>query len=156
MYRRLVLMLLPLLAATLAVAQETENVDPGAAEAKKLAGTWKLASLIRDGQEVPSTEIEGIELIVADNQYTYKGRADTRDQGTFKVDLSKKPPVIVTTKADDADKGTSVSRIYEWQDKDTIRFLTPGPGEELPKEFKSTKGSGREIAVWKRDTSKPK
>jgi uncharacterized protein (TIGR03067 family) len=140
----------------IAVAQETEKVDASAAEAKKFAGTWRIVSMTRDGMEVPNTETDKVELIFADNQYTYVSQAATRDQGTFKLDVSKKPPVIVTTKADDADKGTSIKRAYQWKDDDTLTFVTPGPGEELPKEFKAPKGSGRELAVWKRDTTKPK
>jgi uncharacterized protein (TIGR03067 family) len=145
-----------LLIVPLAFAQETEKVEPSAAEAKKFAGTWRVVSMTRDGMEIPHADFDKVELIFADDQYTYISQTAQRDQGTFKLDVNKKPHVIVTTKADDVDKGKAVKRTYEWKDNDTLTFVTPGPGEDLPKEFKAPKGSGREIAVWKRDKTKPK
>jgi uncharacterized protein (TIGR03067 family) len=140
--------------APAAISQETEKLDIATAEAKKFAGTWRIANMTRDGKEVPNSETDKVELIFADNQYTYVSQNAERDEGTFKLDVSKKPHVMVTTKADDADKGTAVRRLYEWKDEDTLTFLTLVPGEDAPKELKAAKG--RELVVWKRDKAKPK
>src|SRR3954471_3627294 len=108
------------LVASFAAAQETEKVEPSAAEAKKFSGTWRMTSMTRDGQELPNIEFDKVELIFADNQYTYVSQTAQRDQGTFKLDVSKKPHLIMTTKADDADKGKAITRAYQWKDDDTL------------------------------------
>jgi hypothetical protein len=64
--------------------------------------------------------------------------------------LAHNPPLIVTKQADGVKIGKTLTRIYTWVDKDTLKFCAPGPAEKMPDGFTSPHGSGRELAVWKR------
>jgi uncharacterized protein (TIGR03067 family) len=119
-------------------------------EIAKLRGTWKLQSLVRDGEQIDPGQIDNMRLILSENEYTYKNQQGLRKVGTFKVRPGQRPAILETTYAEEPAEGKTVVRIYQWIDKNTFKLCSPGPDERVPDNFETPKGSGREVGVWKR------
>jgi len=114
-------------------------------------GSWRLASLTRDGKAQAEADLEGVKLVFHGDRYTYKSKSGARDEGTFTVDATKKPAVMRTTRVEGTGRGKTLVRIYKFTDKDTVSFCSPGPSEVQPQSFEAAEGSGRELTVWHRE-----
>jgi uncharacterized protein (TIGR03067 family) len=124
--------------------------EGSSSEIQKLQGTWKLLSLVRDGKQIASTDIDDMRLIFSETEYTFKNQQGQRKVGTFQVHPRRKPAVLETTYAEEPAEGKTVVRIYQWSDKNTFKLCSPGPDENVPDNFESPRGSGREVGVWRR------
>jgi uncharacterized protein (TIGR03067 family) len=119
-------MLVLVSAVTLLMAAD----DQADKDKKALQGTWKVASLEKDGQAVPAEKVKDMKFVFKDDTFTLSDGQRT-ENGTFKLDPTKKP------KAMDATHGNakeSAPFIYEI-DGDTLKLCWRKPGGERPKEF---------------------
>ncbi len=144
--------LISALALARAAADPPDEADAEgtSSEVERLQGTWKVVSLTRDGERTKPEDFDDMRLIFSETQYTFKNQQAQRRVGTFKVQPRRKPAILETTYAEEPAEGKTVTRIYQWLDKDTFKLCSPGPDERVPDNFEAPQGSGREVAVWRR------
>lgn len=119
-----------------------------AASAKKdldaIQGTWAPTELVAKGQAVPADDLGRVKLAIKGKEYTVQF-GDGEDSGTFEIVESAQPKQMnVVTR-----NGDQIPAIYEVSG-DTMRVCYATGGESRPTEFKSTEGSNRVMAVYKR------
>jgi uncharacterized protein (TIGR03067 family) len=114
---------------------------------KKMAGTWKTTLHEADGKTATKDEIEKTQgkLVVKADKYDVFFGDKAIDEGTIKLDASKKPRQIdAITK-----KGGTMKGIYKIDgDKMTVCFAQPG--KDRPTEFKTQKGTGQMLLGYER------
>ena len=146
--------LLLLVAKTGLAEPPTEGkAAPKDTDVDRMQGTWQLQSVIRDGKAQPA---EGVQIIIDENQYTYRDKTGDQDHGTFTLKSAAKPKdpkEMITLRVDAKGQTKAMTRIYTWVDNDTLKFCSPGPAEARPSDFEAPSGSGREVSVWKRQKS---
>jgi uncharacterized protein (TIGR03067 family) len=131
--------------------------DPPAGEAtkkdkEKLAGTWKLTSGEYEGKASSADLLAGAELKVTGDKYVFK-YGDGTEEGTIKLDATKKPKEITLEITSGEDKGKTQLGIYSLDD-DTLKLCTSPAGEkERPKELVTKDGSKQSLFVFKRQKS---
>lgn len=115
----------------IAVTQSAVAADEDAAARKELVGTWK--GRVDNGAT-------GHQLtIIADLIKGSQGERRQLGEGTFKLDLTKKPWIMDGTRTDGRRKGEIYLGIYSL-DGDTLKWCVSTPGNKRPTEF-VTKGS---------------
>jgi len=115
----------------IAVAQFAVAADEDAEARKKLVGTWK--GRVDEGAT-------GHKLVITAD--LIKGTKDEKrdlGEGTFKLDLTKKPWRMDAAHSKGRRKGQTYLGIY-LLDGDTLKWCVSTPGNERPTEF-ATKGS---------------
>jgi uncharacterized protein (TIGR03067 family) len=113
---------------------------------EKLQGEWILASLERDGEQLPEEQAKSRKRSIKGDKFTITRDGETLAQGTFTLDASKKPKTL-DAKLEGNDE--AVQAIYEL-DGDTFKMCYAQPGQPRPKEFAGKADSGHTLAVWKR------
>jgi uncharacterized protein (TIGR03067 family) len=137
-----------IVSAALSPAGDAPKGDKG--DREKLQGTWKVVSLVNDGQEVPPEKIEEARLTFEGDRYSLKG-GEEGYRGTFKLDSGQSPRQITTTfLADDGKEKGKALGIYELDGK-RLRICWRHEGEERPKQFASRPGSGIRLMVLERE-----
>jgi uncharacterized protein (TIGR03067 family) len=119
--------------------------DPKKGDTKKgdlgaLQGSWQCIAGENDGEPAAADDVKTYQLIVKDDIYTIKMKGKEVEQGTLKLDPTKKPKTIDVKITVGEDKGKSQLGIYEL-DKDSFKVCFAQPGKERPKELTSKKGS---------------
>jgi uncharacterized protein (TIGR03067 family) len=114
-------------------------------ELKKFQGTWVVESALKGGKPEPEDEIAKVRLTFAGEKFTFK-EGDKEEEGTFKIDPSKKPRQF-----DVMVKGKTHEGIYRFLKggKLTVCF-SYAEGDARPTEFKSPEGSKIILVVLKR------
>jgi uncharacterized protein (TIGR03067 family) len=114
-------------------------------------GTWRLISKEVDGKKFSEEEIQDV---IATNDGA--GKVSVRhgdkvfNEGTVKLDPTKKPRAIDVTFIEGERKGQMVLGIYEIED-DAFRVCVARPGDERPAEFSAKAGSGRTLITYRRE-----
>jgi uncharacterized protein (TIGR03067 family) len=131
--------------------------EPKQSESKKdaeaLQGTWKLASVVRNGEEVPADFLQSAKLVVKGERYSVTA-GDQSAVATFKMDASKKPRQIDFTYIEGPQKGETIKGIYEVEG-DTYRMCRGLTSEsERPTKFAAPADSGLIFVVMKREKAK--
>lgn len=135
-----------LVAAGRSPAEDPKGQKPEAA----LSGVWILSSLEVDGQKLSDEAIANSTITVKDGKYTYKVQNQTEEEGTFKVDGSKKPPTMDLDIQTGKSQGKRQLGIYELDGK-TWKLCVAEAGEELrPKEFHAKEGSKQLLFIFKK------
>ncbi|HEY7315438.1 MAG TPA: TIGR03067 domain-containing protein [Gemmataceae bacterium] len=130
------------------VGAEPER-DAPAADLKKLQGTWVMAELEINGQQISEEKLKDTTLVIKDDQYITKIKDKTHET-TFKLDPSKDPKEIDMFFPDGANAPKVGKGIYRL-DGDTFKLCrAQAPGEDRPRDFVTTADSGRFVVVWKR------
>jgi uncharacterized protein (TIGR03067 family) len=129
--------------AGLLIAADAKD-DAAKEEMKKFQGSWDTTAEV-NGKKLPDPAT----VIIKDNTYTVKVKDKKLEEGTLKVDPSKKPKAIDSTAGDGADKGKTMLGIYEI-DGDTIKICFAMPGKDRPKEFVTKEGSDTVLYVMKK------
>jgi uncharacterized protein (TIGR03067 family) len=120
---------LGLLAALLLIAADTAKDDGAKKEMDKLQGTWKLVSGEFSGKPLAGGDLEGAEFTIKGDKYTFK-QGEMTEEGTIKVDPSKKPPTVDLAITSGGDKGKAQLGIYKLEgDKFTVCFSKAGATE---------------------------
>jgi uncharacterized protein (TIGR03067 family) len=105
-------------------------------ELAKLKGTWTIETVERNGMKMNAISSQ---VVIADDKYTQKASGDAIEDGTLKLDPSKKPPTIDLIIMSGADKGKKQVGVYELKD-DVLRLCLALPGaEQRPMEIDGKK-----------------
>ena len=114
---------------------------PTPEETAAMQGTWKIESLIGDGEPVPADTIRNWRRIVKNDRVTWKRGGETLVELSIVYNPRAKPMTLVSTIESGQDKGQTLLAIYELHG-DELRVCFAPPGKPRPKEFSSTPGSG--------------
>jgi uncharacterized protein (TIGR03067 family) len=123
--------------------------DAVKAEYDKFEGTWRFASVVVDGKEIPVETFKDTVLVLRGDRYTIR-EGPVSYGGTYKLDVGRKPKTIDATFTGGPDKGKTMVGIYELEG-DTYKVCMALPGKDRPTEFASKPGSGHVMEVLKRD-----
>jgi len=118
-----------------AFAAETKG-DAVKKDIKLANGTWSIASMEVDGEKVPQDQIKGITVVLADGKFTVKRGDELVQEGTSKVDPTKKPKTIDVTTTKGQNAGENLKGIYEI-DGDSQKLCFAPQGKDRPTEFAS-------------------
>jgi uncharacterized protein (TIGR03067 family) len=103
----------------------------------KLEGTWEFTSWDHYGRPLDAESRETASWSVKGDKYTFQIQG-IAEEGTIKLDPSKKPAAIDLAITEGKDKGKAQLGIYKIE-KDTITFCLARPGmTERPTDFTST------------------
>ena len=135
-----------LMACLLFVAAEDKTKDKPAG-ADPLTGTWKVESLVADGQE--REEAKGSTFVFQDGKLSWKSERGERNW-KYKLDTSKKPATIDLTVVGGNRDGTQTKGIFEVKGDDLKMNVTYMPDVDRPKDFSNSDG-GLALITLKRD-----
>jgi len=107
----------------------------GKEDAKLLEATWLPTTAELAGKEFPEKVLKTMKLIVKDGKYTAKV-GDNSDNGTVKVDATKKPKSMDIMGTEGPNKGKTFLAIYELKG-DSLRICYDLSGKARPTEFKT-------------------
>src|SRR5262245_51419276 len=122
-------------------------------EKKKFAGNWALVSGEVDGKPVAGEHVKQGRITFVDEGGVVKTPHQSKEPLKARlthVEPSKKPAEMDWVRDSGPGAGTTMMAIYEWVDDDTYRICFDPSGKERPKEFKTARGSGHILHVWKR------
>jgi uncharacterized protein (TIGR03067 family) len=118
-------------------------------DAKLLEGTWLPATAELAGKDFPDDIRKTIKLTVKGDKYTV-AVGDKLDQGTTKLDPTKKPKAMDIVGTEGPNKGRTILAIYEL-DKDTLKICYDLGGKERPTEFKTQAKTQLFLVTYKRE-----
>lgn len=118
-------------------------------DVSKLEGNWEFTSWEHFGQSLPDEARETAKWSVKGNKYKFEIQG-VGEEGTIKLDSSKKPATIDLEITDGTDKGKSQLGIYKIE-KDVITFCFARPGvKERPTAFTATAENNQILVTLKR------
>jgi len=117
-------------------------------ELAKMQGTWKVVSVIINGQELKEEEIKDDRLVIKDDHFTLKGGKQTLE-GKFTLDPSKTPKHLDAEATSGDMKGAKSVGIYQLTG-DTLKVCYSVPPNPRPTEFSSEPKSSRALVVYKK------
>jgi uncharacterized protein (TIGR03067 family) len=116
--------------------------------AKSIDGTWLPSAAELGGKKFPDEVRKTIKLVIGDGKYTVTvGKKP--DQGTIKLDPSRKPKALDITGTEGPNKGKTILAIYERTD-DTLRICYDLSGKARPTEFKTKEGTLQFLVTYER------
>jgi uncharacterized protein (TIGR03067 family) len=120
----------------------------------RMQGSWVAASGEAKGNPFPDEQVKGTKLVLKGDKYSYTVGDTYQEEGTLKVDPTKKPKTIDVTIVEGEDKGETQLGIYEIG-KDTLKlcFAPPGKGKTRPKDFSTNAGNEQLMLVLTREKS---
>lgn len=116
-------------------AASGDGPKEGGADQKAMQGTWLATSAEMAGKPFPDQVTKSIRLVLADGKYTVTV-GDRPDEGTTKIDPTKKPKTLDITGTKGPNQGKTFLCIYELTG-DTLRVCYDLSGKERPTEFKT-------------------
>jgi uncharacterized protein (TIGR03067 family) len=122
----------------------------------QLKGTWTAVSLERGREKLPDDTLKelNMQLVFAGDKYMERIQGKVNEEGTIKVDASKKPATIDLDIRTGRDKGKLQLGIFEVKG-DTLRLCLAEPGgKERPTAFASPEGKTDANVVFKRTKDK--
>lgn len=139
-----------LVLATVALQPPAAQPDMAVkAELQQLQGSWQIELQEEDGAKVPAEDLKGRSLLIGKNAFVLLGKNAILQLGTLKLNLTKTPRTANVTMLDGKYKGDILQGIYTL-DGDELKICLDTQGQERPKEFKTTPGSGFLLLVCKR------
>lgn len=144
--KNLYFILLILIVSMLTMAYADDSKD----DRKLVEGKWVPISAELAGTALPEALIKTWLLDLKDGKYTFKNGAEV-DQGTWKLDVTKKPKTIEIKGTEGPNKGKTILTIYELTD-DTLKVCYDLSGKEYPAEFKTKADTQLFLVTYKRKT----
>jgi uncharacterized protein (TIGR03067 family) len=123
-----------------------------AAAAKRLEGTWAVASAEHNGAPASAEANKGLRLVVEGERYENRRDATVTGKGTHKF-VGRKDKVfhLDLTSGVGPNDDKVLRLIAEWIDGDTLRVCCPAiVGGKRPTKFTGEKGSQQELITFKR------
>ena len=147
-----VLAIVSLFAAVRSQAADGEAKEEAVAkELQAFKGTWRLRSREVDGKTFGEEEIKDVIGTIDGSGKVSVRRGDkVINEGTVKLNPTKKPKTIDVTFTGGERKGQAVLGIYEIEG-DTFRVCVARPGDERPADFSARAGSGCTLVVYQRE-----
>jgi uncharacterized protein (TIGR03067 family) len=136
-------------AVALLVAADDAKDDPKK-ELKKFEGTWQFTSIEIDGQKPPEDEVKKHKVIIEGEKYTLKIDDNVVNQGTIKVDPTKKPKTIDITTMEGGNPAQVMLGIYE-EKGDEHKVCYAMPGQNRPEKFSADAGTGNTLVTYKKE-----
>jgi len=140
---------------TCALALSLSLLAMAAAEEVKapdLKGTWIPTEGMAAGQKFPDNFLTTTKLMLSDGRYTVVV-GEEKEDGTCKMDFSKKPATCDIVAESGANKGKSIPAIIEVSG-DTMKVCYNMNGADRPKDFTSTAENKFVMMSYKREKSK--
>jgi len=114
-------------------------------------GTWRLSSKEEDGKKFSEEEIKDVIGTIDGSGKVSVRRGDkVINEGTVKLDPTRKPKPIDVIFTGGERKGQAVLGIYEIEG-DAFRVCVAHPGDERPAEFSAKAGSGCTLVAYQRE-----
>ena len=138
-----------LVVVLLLAADDKDQGDAAKKDLKALEGTWKALKGEENGAAVKEGDIKKYELTIKGDKYTLRVNGEETEQGTLKLDPTKKPKAIdiKITKGDD--EGKDQYGLYQVEgDRFTLCFAPAG--KDRPKQLKTEAGSDQSLIVFER------
>jgi uncharacterized protein (TIGR03067 family) len=118
-------------------------------ELARLEGTWRVVASEKDGQASPPDDVESTTYSVAGDKYTVRRQGEVVEEGTFRIDPTRKPRSIDVFPS--KPEGKIQRGIYEWAEDGAIRICFTHPGrEDRPARFSTTEGTGHTLTTARR------
>jgi uncharacterized protein (TIGR03067 family) len=127
------------LAVALVLAVRGLGGSPGNDRAK-LVGAWKVTELDENGKPKPAAAGKQLTMIFEGDTFRMKGDGVEFD-GTYKLDVTKKPKWIDTLVTGGKDKGKRTQGIYELKG-DTLKIVWTEGKAPRPTSFSDKFGAG--------------
>jgi uncharacterized protein (TIGR03067 family) len=137
------------LAVVLCAAAAPPQPDEAKKELARLQGTWEMAGLEVNGEEVPPKKLAGTTLVIRGDKYTVKVKSTTHAT-TFKLDPTKNPKAIDMYFPDGPNLPKLSKGVYDLEG-DTFRLCRhQTPGEDRPRQIGSWPNTNLFVVTWKR------
>jgi uncharacterized protein (TIGR03067 family) len=128
-------------------AQEGQAIKD---ELARIEGTWQLVYAETDGKTAPTEKIRPVRVEIKGSSHSvYFGDKQVVHDVSFTLDPTATPRTIDDTVNEGPDKGKQIHGIYELEG-DTLASCVAKAGQERPKKFSTTPGSGHTFRVFKR------
>jgi uncharacterized protein (TIGR03067 family) len=118
-------------------------------ELKPLQGSWQIELQEEDGEKVPADQLKGRSVLFGMNAFVELHNGKMIQLGALKLDASKTPKTVNAMVMEGKQKGDILQGIYAL-DGDVLKICFDMQGNQRPKEFKTTAGSGFRLMVCKR------
>lgn len=139
-----------LTAGTLSLIAADDSKKPDVA--KKILGTWQLTKGVVGGNPFPEELVKKLQLELTEGKYKLIG-AESPDEGTWKIDLGKKPFAMDVKGTDGPNKGKTYPCIFEL-DGDKLKVCYDLSSKKRPEKFESKPKTLNFLAEYKRATKK--
>jgi uncharacterized protein (TIGR03067 family) len=116
---------------------------------KELAGTWYVQSAENGGKKIPPQAYRDLRLTYKNGKFTAHKGKEKPEEGTYKLDPSKKPKAIDVTHSIGRDKVQTQLAIYELKGN-TFKICSCVTGKERPTTFDTTDKPEYVMMVLKR------
>ncbi len=118
-------------------------------EEQKLAGVWRVTGMQAEGTILPLRQVPDLKLTFKKGKFTAQLAREKPQEGTYKLDPSKKPKTIDLNRDNGPEKGKKQVGIYE-----LIGNLLPicacEAGSERPTDFETNDKPGYTVLILKR------
>lgn len=118
-------------------------------EEEKLAGAWRVTGVHVNGMILPSRQVPDLKLTFKDGQFTARLGKEKPQEGSYKLDPSKKPKTIDLERTLGPDKGKKQVGIYELTGH-TLRICACEAGNDRPTDFDTNDKPGYTVLILKR------
>ncbi len=130
------------------------SITPAMADdAKTFTGDWEVAAAIIEGNEVPADFNKMIQLQMRGKRYMTSRMGVVVDEGTFELQMDKKPARIQITGVKGENAGKKILGIYKLEGKDKLTFCYALDGKAYPEKFEA-KSPGMVLITYTRRTAK--
>jgi uncharacterized protein (TIGR03067 family) len=116
---------------------------------KEMEGSWTVVSMEFQGKKIPDEKVKelNLQMVFKGDKYSQHTGGKLDEEGTLKLDPSKKPPTIDLSIETGKDKGKTQLGVYELKG-DTLRVSLARPGStDRPKSLAGDDG----LITFKRD-----
>jgi uncharacterized protein (TIGR03067 family) len=111
-------------------------------------GTWIPSEGMAEGKKLPDNFLSSTKLMLQEGKYSVVV-GEEKEDGTYKVDESKKPATVDITPTTGMNKGKTIPAIIEVRG-DTMRVCYNTMGQDRPKDFNSTAENKFVMMVYKK------
>jgi uncharacterized protein (TIGR03067 family) len=141
-------LLFPLALSLTVLAPAAARAADGLDDAKKLQGEWTITDWYQGGVTMPVARLSTVRWAITGDKYAF-ALGDSEEEGTVKVDATKKPPAIDLAVATGEAKGREQLGIFK-VDGDVVTICLARPGKDRPTEFTSTRSNRQILMTVKR------
>jgi RNA polymerase sigma factor (sigma-70 family) len=131
-----------------AANKAAQEKDAAKEDQEKLLGTWECTFARIDDNPLAEDTRRQLRLVMTRDRYTTKSGDQRLFEGSYRLDPTAKPKTIDIIALEGDNKGKAALGIYAINE-DTLQICYT-MGQERPKAFRSPRGSGAFLTIWKR------